>query len=169
MHAKQHAGGSGHALAALEAEKHREQMPQKSGQPDGGQCAVAQAVGSALPLHQRHRQPALDGVQQQRGNGGKLVARAQHVGSARVFAAVAARIVQAHEAADDHRERERADQVGGQHRSGKNKLWRKVLQVELRCRLNSRVAQLPAHRVNRFKQIGRQYGAQSVDVFVQLG
>ena len=41
-----------------------------------------------------------------------LVARAQHVGRAGVLAAVAARVGQAQRLADDHRERQRAEQVG---------------------------------------------------------
>ena len=69
----------------------------------------------------------------------------------------------------DGRKRQRADQVGCQYCSGPNKHWRKVLQVRLQCGLDGRIAQLPAHRVNRLKQIRRQDGAQGVNVFVQLG
>ena len=96
-------------------------MPQKCGQAHQRHGACVQAIVRAPGLHHRHRKPALEGVEQQREHGGELVARAQHVGGARVFAAVAARVVQAHGAADDDRKGQRPDQVGGHGGQGRKK------------------------------------------------
>ncbi len=109
-----HARGRGHALAALEAEEHRVQVAQEGRQAHQRHRAVAQAIGLTPPLHRHHGQPALEGIEQQGDDGRRLVARAQHVGGARVLAAVGARVVQPHEAAHQHGEGQRADQVGGQ-------------------------------------------------------
>ena len=53
------------AFAAFEAEKHRIQMAHKRGQEDPSQGALTQAPVRAVDLHQVHRQPAFERIQQQ--------------------------------------------------------------------------------------------------------
>jgi hypothetical protein len=62
---------------------------------------------------QPHCQPALERVADQGGNRRALVAASQHIGGARVFRAIGARIGQAEQLAADNGKRDRADQVSG--------------------------------------------------------
>jgi hypothetical protein len=74
---------------------------------------------------EEHRHEALEAVAQQREQGGRAVAGAQHVGGTRVARAVGVRIGQAERLAHHHREGDRPDQVGdgdeqhgGEHEGG---------------------------------------------------
>jgi hypothetical protein len=78
--ADQHAGGGGDALAALEAEENRKQVPEEGGQA-GGRCGDgAELHGRSQACCGKYGQPALEGVAHQREDGGELVAAAEHVG-----------------------------------------------------------------------------------------
>jgi hypothetical protein len=76
-------------------------MADESRQTHGRHGAVAQAIIAAEPFDQHHRQPTFQAVKQQRGHCRRLVARTQHVGRAGVFAAIAARVIQAKNLADN--------------------------------------------------------------------
>ncbi len=89
-------------------------MAEEGTQRHHRQRAVLQPPGPAVQAHQQDRHQSLHRVQQQRHHGRRLAARAQHVGGAGVLAAEGARVGQAHGAADDHGEGERAHQVGGE-------------------------------------------------------
>ncbi len=114
MQRQQNAQGGGHALAALEAEKHRIQVAEEykhSGNMhgDGG---VDERRGQLAG--QPHGQPALGQVAQQGEQGSSFLAGAQHVGGARIARAEAARIRQPHQLCHDDGKRQRADQVSAQ-------------------------------------------------------
>ena len=91
-------------------------MPQECRQTAQRRHAHAQTERRAIGQYQRHRQPTFHRIEQQGQDGGLFAARAQHIGSAGVFAAVLAGVVQAHQAADNHGKAERAQQITGQHR-----------------------------------------------------
>ena len=105
--AEQHAGCRGHALAALELEEHRPEVPDEGAQAHQRHHGLAQAQ---LQRHQ-HRHIAFQGIEHQGQDGRALVARAQHIGRTGVARPVTAGVRQSEQATDDHRKRERADQV----------------------------------------------------------
>ena len=89
-------------------------MADKRGQPGTGDHKPGEAEARREGLRKQHRDRALGGIAHQRQDGRKLVARAQHIGRTRVARAIAARIRQTHRTADQHRKRNRADQIGQQ-------------------------------------------------------
>ena len=94
-------------------------MTQKCGQTDQGQGVITQTELLAKHLDQQHGHKALERIQQQRHDRGRFAARAQHIGRSGVAAAVSARIMQPHDAADDDGKGQGADQISrnnGNHR-----------------------------------------------------
>ena len=87
-------------------------MPGKCSQTCHGSGFCAQLPICAELQNHKNRQPALERIQQQRQQRRFFIAAAQHIGCARVAAAVAARIVQAHDAADDDGKVQRTQNVG---------------------------------------------------------
>ena len=79
-------------------------MAGKGGQSTSCNQGVGTHAGQAL--NHKHRHPAFDGIEQQGQHGSRFAARAQHIGGPRVLAAVGARVLQAHHAADDDRKRQ---------------------------------------------------------------
>ena len=92
-------------------------MTQKRGQAHHGDRTITQTIRLTEPFHQHDRQPAFEGVEQERHDGRRLGPRAQYIGGAGVLTAKSARIVQAHDTAHNDGKRERAHQIcsnGGQ-------------------------------------------------------
>ena len=88
--ADQHASGGGDALAALEAQEYREEVAEEGCEACCWRRDSADSEARRETLGQPHREPALEGVADQREGGGELVAAAQHIGGARIAGAVGA-------------------------------------------------------------------------------
>ena len=112
--AEHHAGRSGDALAALEAEEHRPEVAEEGGEPDQRDRALAQAIsGAEATTSSTGTQPFSASSSSVRMAAALLPERSTLVAPG-LPDAVGARVVQAHRAADDDGERQRADQVGGE-------------------------------------------------------
>ena len=98
-------------------------MAYKGGQPGQGHAALLQTIGATQPVSQHHGQPSLGRIKQQGQRGGGPVARAQNIGGARVLAPIGSGVAQAHDAADDHGKRQRAQQIPQQNRQHRIKHW----------------------------------------------
>ncbi|KAH0442970.1 hypothetical protein KCU90_g1477, partial [Aureobasidium melanogenum] len=73
---EQHTRGGRHTLAALEAEENRIQMTEKHGDARYRHRRIVEPVARAEVHHEPHRQPAFEGVADQRENRGLLAAAA---------------------------------------------------------------------------------------------
>jgi len=102
----------GDTLAALEFVEYRKQVAQIRGKHDRGENERLGFRLRAVLLREKHREPALREIAEQRQRGRRLVAGAQHIGRARIARAIAVRIGQREQPADDDGERNRADQIG---------------------------------------------------------
>ena len=115
---EQDAERGGDALAALDPEEDRIEMADERGNGHRGDAGVVDSEARTELDREPHREPTLRRVEQQRGGCGLPIAAAKHVGRAGVARAEGARVREAGDAADDDRERDRAEQVGRENGDG---------------------------------------------------
>src|SRR5262249_55876327 len=104
---------SGDALAALEAEPNRKQVPQESAEPSAERKLAAPPVA-----RHEHRRRALEHVAEKRGGGEPLVSCAQHVGGAEIAGDDRAKTLRAGEPRQERTKRNRAAQIAERQGGG---------------------------------------------------
>ena len=99
-------------------------MSGKYRQSGNGSGACSQLPMSPELHEHKNRQPAFEGIEQQGQYGSLFIAAAQHIGGTGVAAAVLARVIQAHHAADDHGKTQRAQGIGRHSNKRQNERMR---------------------------------------------
>ena len=91
-------------------------MTEENRQGDQSHHQQALLIMRRKMYRQKHRQPAFCRIAQQGQRRCRLLAAAQHIGRAGIAGTIGARIGEAERLAHQHRERNRADQVGAHNK-----------------------------------------------------